>query len=319
MSQVTQSYIDEQQGEGSGNDVRLIINALIDAALTKNSGPTPPPDPRPLMEWHNTSSNILYERDADNSGWFVKKSFEQAVLPTLAENELNGYIAGSEWYTTDARIFKHSGNGIWIEIGESQAAALFAPTIGVLGGRRFADSSDATINTVVLGGPRFALGASAPTPVPSSFVYGLIPSVRFPIDVIYSAGGATDPQFIAQDAFSCIQLQASTVGYGVFDFPIMTAPTFLVLKLSYWLASGSAGTIPWQASTAKVTAAGSLAYGTASEDTASVTTAGAKQVTSLLLHSVGAVIGDTLSVRFRRNAGTAGPINIHSIWIEQNP
>lgn len=320
MAQVTQTQIDEQQGEGSGNDVRLIINALFDAVVTKNSGPTPPPDPRPFLEWFNTESNTLLRRDADNIAWQIIQSFDREATPTTTDNELSDYPPGSEWYTTDARAFVHQGGGIWAELGEAQAASLFAPTLGVLGGRRFALEDDTMINSVVMGGPRFALGASAPTPIADRHTFGLIPSIRFPISALVVGGEATDPQVITHNLFPYLQFTSTTTGFFYFDFPIMTAPTFLLLNVSHFLSAGSVGSLTWSAATALLGNMGAITFGSDATRVLTATSAlDGRQTSQILLASAGAVIGDVLRVRVRRSAGTAGTILLSDVWIEQNP
>lgn len=320
MSQVTQTEIDAQQGEGSGNDVRLIINALFDAAVTKNSGPTPPPDPRPFMEWHNTTDDTLQKRDGANTAWLIQQSFGKTDAPTTSENELNGYAPGSEWFTASARAFKHSGGGVWVELGEAQAASLFAPTIGVLGGKRFGPSSDGTINSVVNGGPRFALGASAPTPVPDRYTYGLLASVRFPITLVAFGSAGTDPTFVQSGLFSYLQLAPTTSGPLFFDFPVLTAPTFLNLKLCHFLSTGSVGTMTWSVACARLQDMSSITFGTPTTLAITTSALNLRQTSHILLSSAGAVIGDVLRVSVSRaTGGTAGTLLLTDIVIEQNP
>ena len=319
MAQVTQGFIDETQGDGSGNDIRLIVNALIEALATKNSGPTPPPDPYPNMEWRDTANNILFQRDDENTVWEILKAFDKTGAPSSAENELDGYIQGSEWLTTDGRVWKHLGGGSWVEIGEAQQAALTAPTLGVLGGKRFAPEADGTVSAVVMGGPRFILGASAPTPVLNSNLSGFLASVRGVIPEIIIDDGENDPLPITNNLFPCLRFSSTTTGYLWFDFPILTAPTFLNFKFSQFLERGSEGTVPWKVSTALLSDLASITFG--SETTLSETSAaiGIRETKHFLLHSAGAQMGDVLRVRLRRDAGTAGPIALLNLWIEQNP
>jgi len=319
MAQVTDAEVTSTQGEGSGNNVRLIINALFDAALTKNSGPTPPPDTRPNMEWRDTTTNTLYIRDGTDTSWLVEKSFGKTTTPTASENELNGYPQGSEWFM-DSRVFKHLGGGVWAEIGEAQAASLFAPTIGVLGGRRFAGSSDGTINSVVNGGPRFALGASAPTPVPDRYTYGLIPSVRFPITAVSFDETATDPTYETINLCTYIQVPSTATGYIIFDVPILTAPTYLNLKIIHHLSSGSAGSLTWNVSTSRLIDMGNITFTTPVTSTLTTSATNIRQTTHILLNAAGAAIGDVLRVRVNRmSGGTAGTVLITDFIIEQNP
>lgn len=319
MAQVTQTEIDTEQGEGSGNSVRLIINALFEAAATKNSGPNPPPDPRPNMEWHNTQDDTLNRRDAENSAWLVEKSFHKTAPPTTLENELNGYPQGSEWFM-ETRAFKHIGGGVWAEIGEAQAASLFAPTIGVLGGRRFAGTAEGELNCVVLGGPRFVLGASAPTPIPDRYTYGLIPSIRFAIPIVTMGFAATDPIFTQVGSFSYIEVASGVTGGMLFDFPILTAPTFVNLKISHYLSSGTAGTLTWNAAVARLGDMADITFGTPTTLAITASAQDQRQTSHLLLATNGAVIGDILRVRVSRaSGGTAGTILITDFIIEQNP
>lgn len=319
MAQVTQTEIDVTQGEGSGNSVRLIINALFEAAATKNSGPTPPPDPRPHMEWLNTTDNTLNRRDGENIAWMIERSFDREIPPTPQENELNGYPQGSEWFMA-ARAFKHLGGGVWAEIGEAQAASLFAPTLGVLGGKRFAGAADGTISCVIQGGPRFALGASAPTPLPDRYTYGLIPSIRFPITTLTFDETATDPSFFIVGLYNYIRITSTATGYIYFDFPILTAPTFINLKLAHYLSSGSVGSVTWSAGVARLLNMSSITFGTPTTLAFTTSALNQLQTSHLLLSSAGGVIGDILRVRLNRvSGGTAGTLLLTDITIEQNP
>lgn len=67
MSQV----ISPEVPSGSGLSVRQMINAVLAALMSNNSGPTEPTNPVPFQTWGDTTANDLKIRNAANTAWLL--------------------------------------------------------------------------------------------------------------------------------------------------------------------------------------------------------------------------------------------------------
>ncbi len=101
---------------GTGQSVRGGFNSVAAAALTLNSGTTPPPDPAPGMPWWNPTGRLAIRSDA-NTMWLFWWSFLQDGAPGAQNNEAAGYPAGATWTTAAGGVYHHRGGGVWFEAG----------------------------------------------------------------------------------------------------------------------------------------------------------------------------------------------------------
>lgn len=75
MSQVSSPEVPS----GSGLSVRQMINAVLAALMSSNSGSTEPPNPVPGMLWFDTTVSDIKIRDAANTAWILFRDLITAV------------------------------------------------------------------------------------------------------------------------------------------------------------------------------------------------------------------------------------------------
>lgn len=147
---------------GPGQIVRSSINTIAEAALTANSGDTPPPATLPGMPW-NMFATIYGRpvRSADNTMWLYFDTYGHTEPPGSLMNEASGYPPGAHASLLDGGTYLHEGGGQWVRLGAAGTGGSggFAGQVVFDMGYRFAPSDDPAPVVVIDMGERFE-GAS---------------------------------------------------------------------------------------------------------------------------------------------------------------
>lgn len=115
---MTQSVYAGVIPNGSGAAVRGNINAVDQSIITDHAGSSAPNPTYPYMRWQDTSVNILYRRNATNTGWNIIENYGATTNPDEDNDTTEGYIKGSIWINTTL-------NFIWICSDNADGAAVW--------------------------------------------------------------------------------------------------------------------------------------------------------------------------------------------------
>jgi len=130
----------------TGGNVRTGFNDAVAAALTMNSGDTPPPDTMASMPWLRETLFRMSFRTPSNLAWRHQFTFDEPEPPGAQHNEAAGYPACALWGTADGRLFWHRGQGLWTDVSSGGGASSGGGGFGMFadfGSMYVRDESDA--------------------------------------------------------------------------------------------------------------------------------------------------------------------------------
>lgn len=72
----------------AGAAFRVDLNNALQALVTQNSGPNPPPTPYARMLWPDTTTNTLKRRNAANSDWLLTGTLDESIVISRSSNTM---------------------------------------------------------------------------------------------------------------------------------------------------------------------------------------------------------------------------------------
>jgi len=120
-----------------GATVRLDLNNAFAAIVSNNSGATEPTDTYAYMWWADTTSGLLKQRNAADSGWVTVATLAggavpktsatgSAILPAGTDAQRDGSpAAGYLRFNTDDNAFEGYDGSAWGGLGGGSAYGLF--------------------------------------------------------------------------------------------------------------------------------------------------------------------------------------------------
>lgn len=132
MSQVTSAEVPS----GSGLSVRQMINAVLAALMSNNSGSSEPPNPVAGMAWFDTTAGDIKIRNAANTAWLLLSDmigaleYDRAQALTAAQ-KAQALANLGVFYENGAGFYKLPGNRM-IQWGSTATAVSASETVSIV-------------------------------------------------------------------------------------------------------------------------------------------------------------------------------------------